>query len=74
VLSIRSTKARDLARREKRSVTEIVERALDLYAVRVAGRQPAASFYARMSRICGTGIDLETVIREDRRMHPGSDL
>lgn len=77
-LSVRSAKARDLAhrlaRREKRSIADIVERALELYEVREAGREPAASFYARLSATCGTDIDLEAVIREGRRAHPGTDL
>ena len=77
-LSVRSAKARDLAhrlaRREKRSVANIVERALELYEVREAGREPAVSFYARLSATCGTDIDLEAVIREGRRAHPGPDL
>ncbi len=77
-LSVRSAKARDLAhrlaRREGRSIAEIVERALLAYEVREAGREPAASFYANLSRKCGTDIDLETVIREGRRIDPGPDL
>lgn len=77
-LSVRSARARDLAhrlaRREKRSIADIVERALELYEVREAGREPAASFYARLSATFGTDIDLEAVIREDRRVHPGPDL
>lgn len=77
-LSVRSAKARDLAhrlaRREKRSIADIVERALEAYEVREAGREPASSFYARLSRNSGTDIDLETVIRESRRIDPGPDL
>ncbi|MBB4201076.1 hypothetical protein GGD83_004907 [Rhodoblastus sphagnicola] len=42
-LSVRSAKARDLAhrlaRREKRSIAEIVERALEAYEIREAGRE-----------------------------------
>ena len=47
-LSVRSARARDLAhrlaRRENRSIAEIVERALESYEVREAGREPAAAF------------------------------
>jgi hypothetical protein len=77
-LSVRSAKARDLAhrlaRREKRSIAEIVERALEAYEVREAGREPASAFYARLSANFGTDIDLEAVIREQRRAHAGPDL
>ena len=77
-LSVRSAKARDLAhrlaRREKRSIADIVERALEAYEIREAGREPASSFYARLSANAGTDIDLEAVIREGRRTHAGPDL
>jgi hypothetical protein len=77
-LSVRSAKARDLAhrlaRRERRSIAEIVERALEAYEVREAGREPAASFYSRLSSNYGTDIDLEAVIRDTRRAHAGPDL
>lgn len=77
-LSVRSAKARDLAhrlaRREKRSIADIVERALEAYEVREAGREPATTFYARLSATCGTDIDLEAVIRDARRINPGPDL
>jgi len=75
-LSVRSAKARDLAhrlaRRERRSVADIVERALEAYEVREAGREPAQAFYARLSREYGT--DLDAVIRESRQVHPGPEL
>lgn len=77
-LSVRSAKARDLAhrlaRRENRSVADIVERALESYEVREAGREPAAAFYARLAVEFGTDLDLETVIRDERRPHQGVDL
>ena len=77
-LSVRSAKARDLAhrlaRRERRSIAEIVERALEAYEVREAGREPAPSFYAHLSTKYGTDIDLEAVIREARRVDAGPDL
>lgn len=77
-LSVRSAKARDLAhrlaRRENRSIADIVERALEAYEVRETGREPAASFYGRLSESSGTDIDLEAVIRESRRIDPGPEL
>ncbi len=77
-LSVRSAKARDLAhrlaRRERRSVADIVERALEAYEVREAGREPASAFYARLSSEYGTDIDLEAIIRESRQIDPGPEL
>ncbi len=77
-LSVRSAKARDLARRlarrENRSIADIVERALESYEVREAGREPAATFYSRLAVQVGTDLDLESVIREDRHSHRGVDL
>jgi hypothetical protein len=75
-LSVRSAKARDLAhrlaRREKRSIADIVERALEAYDVSEAGREPASSFYARLSAQYGTDFDLEAVIRDARRVNAGA--
>jgi hypothetical protein len=77
-LSVRSSKARDLAhrlsRRENRSIADIVERALEMYEVSEAGREPAECFYRRLSAESGADIDLDAVIREDRRPHEGIDL
>jgi hypothetical protein len=76
-LSVRSAKARDLAhrlaRRERRSIADVVERALEAYEVRETGREAAADFYARLTKE-GVDIDLEVVIKEDRRPHKGLDL
>ncbi len=77
-LSVRSSKARDLAhrlaRRENRSIAEVVERALEAYEVREAGREPASSFYSRISANSGTDLDLEAVLRENRHPHHGVEL
>ena len=77
-LSVRSARARDLAhrlaRRERRTIADIVERALEDYATRQTGREPADAFYARLSKECGADIDLEAVIRADRRGHKGPSL
>ncbi|MGI6247723.1 MAG: type II toxin-antitoxin system VapB family antitoxin [Pseudochelatococcus sp.] len=77
-LSVRSAKARNLAhrlaRREKRSIADIVERALEAYEIRETGREPASAFYARVSANSGTDIDLESVIRETRHPHAGPEL
>jgi Rv0623-like transcription factor len=77
-LSVRSARARDLAhrlaRRENRSIADVVERALEAYEVREAGREPASSFYERISVNYGTDVDLEAVIRSGRRVDKGPDL
>ena len=77
-LSVRSSKARDLAhrlaRRENRSIAEVVERALEAYEVREAGREPASTFYSRLSANSGTDLDLEAVLRENRHPHHGVEL
>lgn len=77
-LSVRSARARDLAhrlaRRENRSIADIVERALESYEIRETGREPAAAFYLRLSTSHGTDIDLDAVIRENRQIHTGPEL
>jgi hypothetical protein len=77
-LSVRSAKARDLAhrlaRREHRSIADVVERALESYEVREAGREPAAAFYARLSNDHGSDVDLERIIRDARKVHAGPDF
>lgn len=77
-LSVRSSKARDLAhrlaRRENRSIADVVERALESYEIREAGREPASTFYTRLAAQSGTDIDLEEVIRENRHPHQGVEL
>jgi hypothetical protein len=77
-LSVRSAKARELAHRlaryEHRSVAEVVERALEMYQARQLGHEPARDFYERLARDCATDVDLEALIREERKPHTGIDL
>ena len=77
-LSVRSAKARDLAhrlaRRENRSIADIVERALESYEIREAGREPAFAFYSRLTASVSVDIDLEEIIRESRKVHTGPEL
>jgi hypothetical protein len=73
-LSVRSAKARDLARREGRSLADVVERALEAYEIREAGREPASVFYARLANDYGSDLDLEIVIRENRKIYPRLEL
>jgi hypothetical protein len=77
-LSVRSARARDLAhrlaRRENRSIADVVERALEAYEVRETGRETARDFFKRLTEDYGTDIDLEAVIKESRKTHSGPDL
>lgn len=77
-LSVRSARARDLAhrlaKRERRSVADIVERALEAYESAQTGRESAASFYARLGSDFGTDVDLEALIRETRSVNVGVEL
>mgnify|MGYP001077504621 CR=1 FL=1 len=77
-LSVRSAKARELAhklaRRENRTLAEVVERALEAYEGHDADREPAAAFYARLNAENATDIDLDAIIRADRKPHTGIDL
>lgn len=77
-LSVRSAKARDLAhrlaRRERRSIADVVERALEAYEIREAGREPAAAFYARLAGEYGCDIDLEAILRESRTIDAGPEF
>ncbi|HRQ65598.1 MAG TPA: hypothetical protein PKZ76_12185 [Xanthomonadaceae bacterium] len=77
-LSVRSARARELAhrlaRRERRSVAEVVERALEVYEAAQTGREAAQAFYARLGPEFGVDIDLEAVIREHRSPNRGIEL
>lgn len=77
-LSVRSARARDiahrLAKREKRTVAQVVERALERYEESETGRQPAAKFYASLRADEGDDIDLMDLINEVRKPHTGIDL
>ena len=77
-LSVRSARARELAhrlaRRERRTIAEIVERALEAYESAQTGREPAARFYARLTEDVATDIDLEAVLKAERLAHTGPEL
>ena len=77
-LSVRSAKARDLARqlahKERRSIAQVVERALEQYARADHGQESAAAFYARLTRDYGVDIDLDAVIRDNRVDHSGPEF
>ena len=77
-LSVRSAKPRDIAHRlalrEGRSITEIVERALEAYEAGKAGREPASSFYARLTAECSSDVELDAAIGQNHRAHLGPEL
>lgn len=77
-LSVRSARARELAhrlaRRERRTVAEVVERALEAYDSAQSAREPASRFYARLSADYGTDVDLDALVRSDRHQHSGPEL
>ena len=77
-LSVRSAKARDLAhelaKREGRTVAEIVERALEAYRSREATHESAAEFYRRLTSGREEDVDLDALLDEHRRPHLGVDL
>ncbi len=77
-LSVRSARARELAhslaKRERRTVAEIVERALEEYAAHQIGRSPAAEVYQDLNRRFATDLDLEEISQSERRAHDGVDL
>lgn len=80
-LSVRSSKARELAHRlaraEGRTIASVVERALEAYAHRHAETETAEVFYQRLSRLDAADDgepDLAELVAENRRPHPGLDL
>src|SRR5690606_18168108 len=77
-LSVRSSRARELAhrlaRRERRTVADVVERALEAYEASQTGREPAAEFYARLAKDHAADVDLEAELRQHRQVHTGPDL
>jgi hypothetical protein len=75
-LSVRSARdlAHKLARRENRSIADIVERALESYAARETGRMPADAFFDDLIATAGTDIDLDAIINENRKPHDGIEL
>ncbi len=77
-LSVRSARARELAhrlaKRERRTVAEVVVRALEEYSAHQTGREPAAEFYRELNRRCATDLELEDIIQSSRRPHTGIKL
>jgi hypothetical protein len=51
-----------------------VERALEAYEIREAGREPASVFDARPANDYDSDLDLEVVIREHRKINLGPEL
>lgn len=77
-LSVRSARARELAhrlaRRERRTVADVVERALEAYLARQVGVETAEEFYRRLIAERTEDVDFEALLAEHRKPHPGVDL
>ena len=79
-LSIRSTRARNLAHRlakkEQRTVSQIVERALDAYArpQNSVAQETSSEFWDRVQRDYASEIDLQQLIDKNRMPNKGIDL
>jgi hypothetical protein len=79
-LSVRSTRAKNLAHRlakkERRTVSQVVERALEQYnrSAPETEAESASDFWDRLTREYGTDVDLEAIIREHRKPHKAIDL
>ena len=81
-LSVRSARARDLAhmlaKRERRTVAQVVEKALEAYASeQPKERESAKAFLERLLErdpADTQDIDLEAIIDEHRKPHHGIDL
>ena len=73
LLSVRSTRARELAHRsarhERQTIANVVERALAAYVADLMDHAPASEFYPSLSQYYGTDIGLEHVIDEHRSPH-----
>lgn len=74
-MSVRSARVRELAHslamRERCSVAEVVERALEAYSAQRSGRAPAAEFYRELNRQYATDVDLEELIQASRSSRAG---
>lgn len=72
-LSVRSEKARDLAhslaRRERRTVASVVERALEEYDARHSGQPSAREFHRMLRAECSAESDLDALLDEHRTPH-----
>jgi hypothetical protein len=77
-LSVRSAKARDIAHRlahkERRSIAQVVERALELYEQQEHGRESAKEFWTRFACDFRMDADLDALIEDHRKPHPGIEL
>jgi hypothetical protein len=79
-LSIRSTEARNLARklakREKRTLTQVVLQALQDRAqlLNKPKQETDAAFWERMHKEYATDIDLQSLIDVNRKSHTPIDL
>ena len=79
-LSIRSTRARNLAhklaKKEQRTVSQIVERALDAYArpQKHVPQETGVEFWDRVQRNHASDVDLQSLIDQNRAPNKGIAL
>jgi hypothetical protein len=80
-LSVRSARAKalayKLAKKEQRTISQVVERALENYAKPVDARQKEtdSEFWERVRRDFSTDIDLDEIVKEHRNLpHQPVDL
>lgn len=80
-LSVRSARARalayKLAKKEQRTISQVVERALELYAkpVEARRRETDSEFWERARRDFATDLSLDEIIKEHRSLpHRPVDL
>lgn len=79
-LSVRSTRAKilahKLAKKERRTIAQVVEQALVQYdrTQAVPDRESASDFWDRMSRDFATDVDLDAILQEHRKPHKAIKL
>jgi hypothetical protein len=79
-LSVRSARAKALAHRlakkERRSIAQVVERALEHYSrsQTEAPKESPTQFWDRIARDYASDVDLDAILEEHRKPHKAIDL
>jgi DNA polymerase II large subunit len=79
-LSVRSTRAKTLAhklaRKERRTIAQVVEKALEQYDRTQAApkKESVSDFWDRMTRDFATDVDLDAILQEHRRPYKAIKL
>jgi phage protein D len=66
--------ARSLIKKERLTVSQVLEHALEPYAHVEQDQEAAPDFYARIAREYGADMDLDAFIRKDRKPNSGVDF